>query len=711
MSDTEKSRAELLDAIHSSRGMQHANRTYQRTFSSNIFRMNAQELIDITRRVGDPDEGLRLMYVSNREASEQTHREVARLIHNFVAAALTLVEHTRNFMREHYGSTALFEAYQARITAEFAPDPLHKFVQDLRNYMLHKGLPPSEMFLNIESNPDMPGSGVMETGIRIKAAPLLEWDGWSGPAQRFIEESGEYVEIRAFAESYSNKVAAFHEWLHGELDRFHAADLEELRSLHHEMNRLDAARAAAPKPAEQDSAVAPEQDFAFSAEQAEVLETVALGVFGKIRKIDWPVRQDDDFASQRPVSATVTDDEMLVPPVVWSNDASNRLVFAFVYKGKDAFGLDEEVFGEVNTIIDSVLKIGWARRTLSRSFIQNKIVEWLQARFNSGEAAGEFSGALSRASKDASGPLTLWAPIACLEVQSSFPFGPVEIAPLTKAMIDEREAMALKMSRGQRDSVEKLFIRLRGRMQGLAAVTMKADAESTKLKEDGEEVARIAVGLLKFFSPAAVNFPLMSACALLGAEVVPRSNLLVTGDHIFSYSESMRIPSDSVTWRISDAMLDNMRPKLDVVGRLVRPEGLSGFALAVRSSVLLFGAGATSPNHTERLTYTFLSIEALLLRHSAELVEFTVADRMALLLGQGDLQREEVRRNVREAYRLRRRQDVSPLAPREMGSVATFVRQVHQIIDLAISSLDLFDGVAEFVTSLENITRTGGPPP
>jgi hypothetical protein len=88
MSDPSKSRSEILDAIHSSRGMEHLNRSRQRSFSLNIFRMNSQELIEITRRVNDPDEGLRLMYLHNREAGEQTHREFARRVHNFVAASL-----------------------------------------------------------------------------------------------------------------------------------------------------------------------------------------------------------------------------------------------------------------------------------------------------------------------------------------------------------------------------------------------------------------------------------------------------------------------------------------------------------------------------------------------------------------------------------------------------------------------------------------------
>ena len=103
--------------------------------------MNAQELIEITNRVNDPDEGLRLMSQDNREAGDQTHREVSRRVHNFVAAALTLVEHTRVFMRKHYANTSVLARFEGKISAELDNEPVVKFVQNLRNFMLHKGLP------------------------------------------------------------------------------------------------------------------------------------------------------------------------------------------------------------------------------------------------------------------------------------------------------------------------------------------------------------------------------------------------------------------------------------------------------------------------------------------------------------------------------------------------------------------------------------------
>jgi hypothetical protein len=104
----------------------------------------------------------------------------------------------------------------------------------------------------------------------------------------------------------------------------------------------------------------------------------------------------------------------------------------------------------------------------------------------------------------------------------------------------------------------------------------------------------------------------------------------------------------------------------------------------------------------ERLTYTLSSLEALLLRHSAEPVEFGVSERMGLLLAQDRAGREEIARNVREAYRLRARQDLSPLAPREMSSVATFLRHAYGVVSIGLGNVGRFGAVAEFVVAVDS---------
>jgi hypothetical protein len=222
----------MLQAILSAPGMVHINRTHARTFSLNIFRRNAQELLAATRDVRDPEQGLQLMAVDNREAGQQAHREINRFVHNFVASAMTLVDHTRNFVREHYDGTALKRDYDDRVKANLASVPAVRFVQDLRNYMLHRTLPQSQMFIEFDSRPESSGGQpTLETGVRYQTSALLEWDGWTAPARAYIAAAGEHIDIHTFVESYLEKVLAFHEWLDAALNQFHADDLVKLMEL------------------------------------------------------------------------------------------------------------------------------------------------------------------------------------------------------------------------------------------------------------------------------------------------------------------------------------------------------------------------------------------------------------------------------------------------------------------------------------------------
>ncbi len=571
------------------------------------------------------------------------------------------------------------------------------------------GCPDFNMYLHFESDPANPGSGEFETGIHIPTGPLLEWSNWSAPARTFIENSGENIDIRAVAETYTASILPFHDWLQSELDQFHSPDFDELRALQESMNQSDVAANPVPSlatetaEASQDTTIDPEEDFVFAPDRAVALDAAAGGLLNKIRKIDLEAQRGDGFVSERPVGATITDQDMLSVPLFWGNDVAGKRVFVFIHKDGAAFGFDENVFAELQALTESVLKAAsWARRTLSGSFLEKTVIKWLQSSFGASETTS-LSNMIADDGRKAVRPLALWAPITHLEVQTSFTVGPAEIASVTKAMIDDLEAQAVRSAPKQREQITGLFNKLRSTMQGFAAVVFKLDAEVDKIEQDGEVVARIVVSLLRFFSPAAVNFPAVCANTLLGSELAPSSNLLVLGeDGTFAYRQAMLVPN-SPDWRISEGMLQHMRPGLDAVGMLVRPEGLSPFALAVRSSLLLFSTGTAFSNAIERLSYTLSSLEALLLRHSAEPAEFNVAERIGFLLSQDGSEREEIARNVREAYRLRTRQDISPLFPREMFSVATFLRRAHKVIGIALANVNAFGAVGEFVNSVENL--------
>lgn len=217
------------DAIYASRGMAHINRCQARSFSINIFKMNARDLIKIINHVSDADPNR--WSIHNEEANRQVHREVGRHMHNFLAASKTLIDHTRQFIADNYDDTPVEVAYKTRVKTTFASNPVAKFVQDLRNYMLHKGLPPSHMFLSYRRAAEENGeSGKLRSGVQYKVDELLKWNRWSAPAREYLEQATLGLNIEQFVGEYLEAVAKFHDWLTAEPEAFHANDLAQLRA-------------------------------------------------------------------------------------------------------------------------------------------------------------------------------------------------------------------------------------------------------------------------------------------------------------------------------------------------------------------------------------------------------------------------------------------------------------------------------------------------
>lgn len=697
----DQDRSTQLDEVHASKGMTYLTHKRQRAFTFNIFQMNSQELLDVTRRVNDPEEGLRLMTLDNQAAGEHIHREVTRRIHNFVAAALTLVEHTRIFIREHYSSSSISIAYQKKIDDEFANDPLAKFVQGLRNYMLHNGLPPSEMYLQFSKQGQE--GGRIETGVRLRTDKILEWEKWTAGAREYLVQCGEYIDIHSFAAAYTEKAISLNIWLQATLEEFHSADIENLQSLQASIGRPEtvdlttnhASQGTAPNQNDEQRAT---QEFTFTRAHADLLDSSGATLLRKIQRINLAAGRKSVFPSKRPTGIRISAQDSLAPPLFWGNDISGRRAFVFIYNEGGTYGLDEAAFAEMQTLTESVLNAKWANQKISQSFVENTVVKWLQVNFQAATLSS-LSETIEVEARNAVASLELWVPIAHLEVQTPFSVGPTEITPISEELLGRLEEQGISYSPNQRAETSQLFHRLRKRMQGLAAVVYKLDAEPGKIEEDGLALAEVVIAFIRFFSPAALRYPSICANAILGAERSPSSNLLIIGNDSFSYKESCLSP-DTPDWQISDRALQRIRPQLDAAGTLVRPEGLNNFEKAVRTSLLLFSTGTTFFTPIERLSYCLSALESLLLRHFAEPAEHNVAERAGLLLTENLVERNAINRSIRNAYRLRGRQDISPLLPHDENSVSSFVKYTHAVVSTALANIGTFTSVAGFVYAI-----------
>ena len=692
--------AHLRRQIIDSAGSGYLNRVHLRSFSLNVFQMNAVDLVGASQRVKDPDQGMALMMEKHREAGLQAHRELNRHVHNFVSSAVTLVEHTRVFMREHYAGTAILTTYEAQAKATFAQSPVAQFVQGLRNYMLHRGLPNSHMFLQFTANPGTDGgSGTMESGVRYDTASLLDWNGWKPVARTYLKQAGEHIDLQEFAQEYLTLVNKFHGWLDATLEAHHQLDLQELGQLQAKLGGISPTRlptSAAPPKAPDSATVEP---FEFTSIQTTELSQISSDLLNKIRALHFQ-GASQEFPTERPTTQ-IADHELIGPITFWGQEASGEQAFMFISHEGQSYGLSESDYSGLDGLVDAVMKSPWARSSLSREFVMRTFFDWARQRFDTDWPP--FPEALGNAARESVKPVEIWAPIANLEVEQGFDFGPVRIESITAAVMENLRSRMPSPQPEMEQPVNEFFEKLRKRIQGHAAVVVFMETEPEIAQERALRIAQDAVGLLRFCSPAAPMSGVFCPVALTGAEYIPKSELIVLNESGFIHNQGV-LPKQMGYWRLPTQQIVRLKSRLlDTAASLVIPEGLSEFALAVRSSLLTYSKGTTMVDRLDRLQNCLSALEGVLLRHEMEPRAHSVANRMSQILAHGGTDGKAVKENVQQVYWLRDQPQLMPQGSREDELIKVFTVYAYNVLCVALSNTATFNSKTQFVNEVDRL--------
>jgi hypothetical protein len=189
--------------------------------------------------IEDPSTSRKYFHESPEGPGTLAHMEIVRHLHNFLAAAKSLVDQTRVLIEEHYTGTDVAKRFQVKITDDLSEDPLVKFVHDLRNYMVHRGLPPTSMTLNA-TRTSINGPAEVATSIYTDRDKLLQWDRWTAPAREFLKNQPERFRILEFSAPYGERILRFYERFDTLLAAHHAQDIDELQSLQRQLTGIRA---------------------------------------------------------------------------------------------------------------------------------------------------------------------------------------------------------------------------------------------------------------------------------------------------------------------------------------------------------------------------------------------------------------------------------------------------------------------------------------
>lgn len=212
----------LSEEMYSSEGWRILNKIKVLQLSNEIFMANYQDLCSqLAKYENDGSFASQLILGEDEELLEAYLGEVTRYLHNFLASVKTLVDHTRVFCMEEYKDSPFFQEYSDEINKRFINVDLTKFIQDLRNYTLHKKLPLTDATLVFDAT-----NGNSQS-IMLDIEDLKSWEKWTAASVRYMEGIKKRIRLKEIVDEYALITNDFYNWLAHRQEELHQKEINE----------------------------------------------------------------------------------------------------------------------------------------------------------------------------------------------------------------------------------------------------------------------------------------------------------------------------------------------------------------------------------------------------------------------------------------------------------------------------------------------------
>ncbi len=190
-----------------------------------IFRRNSRELLRFLENPPPisfeflPDEKSRIHKI-------ESDTETLRLLHNYVASAIALRDHSYR-IRDKYLQPNSQSEYN-KLAGEVFNQARPRIIQQLRTFVLHVDLPAISRQVKW-----------MEGSNRMALLPdrLLEWEKWDKCVKDYLSSltDQDHLFLDELVTEYNQKAHKFSEWFLNETIKCNSHDLEDFYSIHDEI--------------------------------------------------------------------------------------------------------------------------------------------------------------------------------------------------------------------------------------------------------------------------------------------------------------------------------------------------------------------------------------------------------------------------------------------------------------------------------------------
>ncbi len=226
---------ELDRRIKASEGHQAYTRMASLEESHFIFEGNLLNLRHVLNEFEQPPLFLKLWDERYSGRLDLFVSEVTRHFHNYLAGAATLLDHTYALIEDTYQGTSFANEYQERVNQQFVRSSLSHFIEDLRDYMRHEGLP----FALAELSFSRSRSGAeAKSAIQLDVSRLRDWQKWSDKGREYLDALGDELKLDVIVDDYASILVDCYTFFRNRQSEFHRKSLEELEELERQKAHL-----------------------------------------------------------------------------------------------------------------------------------------------------------------------------------------------------------------------------------------------------------------------------------------------------------------------------------------------------------------------------------------------------------------------------------------------------------------------------------------
>ncbi|HOI31067.1 MAG TPA: HEPN domain-containing protein [Melioribacteraceae bacterium] len=382
----------------------------------------------------------------------------------------------------------------------------------------------------------------------------------------------------------------------------------------------------------------------------------------------------------------------------------NRLSRYFNYKGSSV-GLDGDDYSQLIDFLENLYHKKEINNFLSRKFLEHCSFDWFECKYKGEvDSSVSFTKYLFEKAENVVKETKISIPISYLSIEASFKLGNLTYEFYDKKYFDD---LLSKLNESKEDKItEKEYEGLRKDYQGVVFASKTITAEKERAVELIIDEVDKQIKLIRCFSPTTFLPTVDSYFNRMGHTLIPHNHSFIfDGKH--PTINTFRDKSIDYYFPFTLKLLaDYEKTGFIKIFDIINKSDLSDFEDHLLNSAFLFSHAIESKNFQDKLVYSLVSLETLLLKDTSEPIQNTIGLRLSFLTRNNITDRKAVIELIKRAYKLRSSYIHHGKKSDDLEVLQKLQHLVWQSIVNLTNSINKFDSQAAFLEYIEELILT-----